>query len=104
MEYLNKLHIIPILISIFIAFFCGSLGARLAGRKNGCIGSIILGFIGSYLGQYLAVELQKAGMLSGVSLPLSFEIYGQKIHLLWNIIGATVFVALLNLVLGPQKK
>ena len=95
----DTLQIIPLFISIFIAFICGSIGARLAGRKNGCLGSIILGFIGSYLGQYLAVTF-----FADISLPLSFELYDQKIHLLWNIIGAVVFVACLNFILGPPKK
>ena len=89
---------VSIAVSLVVAFICGSLGARIAGRKNGCLGAIILGFIGSYIGQFIAEKIPVDNM------PLTYELMGQRVHFLWNIIGAFVFVALQNLIFGPPKK
>lgn len=77
------------LFSIVIAAIAGSIGARLAGRTKpqGCLVSIILGFIGSLLGGWLARQMD---------LPLLWTPAGFPV--IWAIIGAALFVALLNLI------
>ena len=88
---------LAIITSILIAFFCGAIASRIAGRSNNFLGAVILGFIGSSVGYYLA-EYTK------IALPLTYEINGQKVHFLWNIIGAASLVVLQNLIFGPSKK
>ncbi len=77
------------LFSLLIAAVAGSLGARLAGRTKpqGCLVSIVLGFIDSLLGGWLARQLD---------LPLLWNPRGFPV--IWAIIGAALFVALLNLI------
>lgn len=81
------------LFSLVIAAVAGSLGARLAGRDRplGCIASIVLGFIGSLLGSWLARQLH---------LPLLLTLGGFPV--IWAVIGAALFVALLNLIGGRR--
>lgn len=88
---------IQFITSIIIAFICGALGARIAGRSSSFFSSVLIGFIGSYIGQYLAQATK-------ITLPLTYTINGQTVHFLWNIIGAMVLVALQNLIFGPSKK
>lgn len=80
-----------ILLLLFIAGICGALGQTIAGYSHtGCLGSIVLGFIGALLGAWLARLL---------SLPELFAINvgGQTTFpIIWSIIGAALFVALLG--------
>ncbi len=100
-----EFKIIPLTISVIVAFACGTIGARIAGRREGCLGAIILGFTGSYLGQLLAEKLSLTEVMANIPIPipLSFDIAGEKIYFFWNIVGAAAFMALMNLVWGPPK-
>lgn len=77
------------LISLVIAAIAGSLGARIAGRTKpqGCLTSIVLGFIGSLLGGWLARQLDLPLLWTPADFPV-----------IWAIIGAALFVSLLNLI------
>ena len=92
-----------LIVTIFVAFVCGSIGARIGGRKSGCLGACMVGLVGSYLGQYFHLNF-----LQNVSLPISFQLPGTDIDILkqifWNIVGASVLIIIMNLILGPQKK
>ena len=81
------------LFSLAVAAFAGWLGARLAGRDEpvGCLTSIVLGFIGSLFGGWLARTLD---------LPLLWTVRGFPV--IWAVIGAALFVAVLNLVSGRR--
>jgi len=57
---------------------------------GGCLVSIALGFVGAMLGTWLA------GVL-GVGEILNIQIGGQSFPIVWSIIGAALFVALLAL-------
>lgn len=86
--------LIKFLILLLIAFICGSVGARLAGSGNkGCFTSIILGFIGALIGSWLSEKLGIADF-----------IYFKKIPIFWSIIGAAVFVAVINLISGSSGR
>lgn len=81
-----------ILILLVIAAVCGAIGKAIAGSaRGGLIVSIVLGFIGALLGPWVAGKL---------SLPEPFmvNIGGQPFPVLWSIIGAALFVAIIHLV------
>lgn len=81
-----------LLWALFIASIAGAIGARLAGRKGmGCLTSIVLGFIGALLGGWLADRL---------GLPLGVTAGGLPI--IWAVVGAALFVAILNLLSGKK--
>ncbi|WP_305909608.1 GlsB/YeaQ/YmgE family stress response membrane protein [Methylomarinum sp. Ch1-1] len=77
---------------LVVAGICGGLGQAIAGYSRvGCLGSIVLGFIGALLGAWLARAME---------LPELFVIrIGDEaaFPIIWSIIGAALFVALLGL-------
>jgi len=88
---------IDILISLIIAGIAGSIGRSLSGfSRGGCIISIVVGFIGAIIGTWLARELQLPD-------PFVVVIRGTSYNILWTIIGAVIFTAVLSLI-TPDKK
>lgn len=80
-----------LLIYIIIAAICGALGKAIAGEvRGGFIVSLILGFIGAILGPWIAQKLK-------LSEPFFISIGGHPFGILWAIIGAAVFVAIIHL-------
>ena len=80
-----------LLILIVIAAVCGSVGKAIAGSaRGGLIVSTALGFIGALLGPWVA------GML-GLPEPFMVTIGGHPFPILWSIIGAALFVAIIHL-------
>jgi uncharacterized membrane protein YeaQ/YmgE (transglycosylase-associated protein family) len=89
---------IDILISLIIAGIAGSIGRSLSGfSRGGCIISIVVGFIGAIIGTWLARELQLPD-------PFMITIRGTSYNILWTIIGAVIFTALLSLITPDKKK
>lgn len=85
------------LLLLFIAGICGSLAQALAGYSHGgCLVSIALGFVGAVLGTWLAKTM-------GLPEILSVQIGGQSFPIIWSIIGAALFVAVLNLAKRGKK-
>jgi uncharacterized membrane protein YeaQ/YmgE (transglycosylase-associated protein family) len=85
------------LLLLLIAGICGSLAQGLTGySRGGCLVSIALGFIGAILGTWLA-------HLLGLGEILAIQVGGQSFPIVWSIIGAALFVALLN-VLRPRRR
>jgi uncharacterized membrane protein YeaQ/YmgE (transglycosylase-associated protein family) len=83
--------IIQILILLLIAGVCGAIGQAITGYSHGgCLVSIALGFIGALLGTWLAGAL---GLPELIALPVG----GWKFPIIWSIIGAALFVAVINL-------
>jgi uncharacterized membrane protein YeaQ/YmgE (transglycosylase-associated protein family) len=81
-----------LIILIIIAAICGALGRAIAGEvRGGFIVSMVLGFIGTLIGPWIANQLK---------LPEPFLVHfsGQSFPVLWSIIGAAVFVALIHLI------
>ena len=84
--------LIQILILLLIAGLCGALGQAITGYSHGgCLVSIALGFIGALLGTWLAGAL---GLPELLVIPAG----GMKFPIIWSIIGAALFVALINLI------
>ncbi|HEY9232418.1 MAG TPA: GlsB/YeaQ/YmgE family stress response membrane protein [Blastocatellia bacterium] len=80
------------LILLLVAGICGSIGQAIAGySRGGCLVSIALGFIGALLGTYLAHAL-------GLPELFAIQIGGKPFPIIWSIIGATLFVAVLSLI------
>jgi uncharacterized membrane protein YeaQ/YmgE (transglycosylase-associated protein family) len=85
-----------LIVLIVIAALCGALGKALAGGGGGgLITSIALGFIGAILGPWVAAQLHLAE-------PLVLQVGGQPFPIVWSIIGAALFVALLHLMSGRR--
>ncbi len=79
---------------LFIASICGSIGSGLAGSsKKGCFTSIILGFIGALIGGWISKNIGIRDFL-----------YIRNIPVFWSIIGSSLFVAVVNLISGNNKK
>jgi uncharacterized membrane protein YeaQ/YmgE (transglycosylase-associated protein family) len=80
-----------LLLLIVIAAICGALGKAIAGGvRGGLIVSIVLGFIGAFLGSWVARLLK-------LPEPFTVIIGGHPFPILWSIIGAALFVAVIHL-------
>ncbi len=81
-----------LILFLVIAGICGAIGRAIAGGTHGgCLVSIALGFIGALLGPWLAHQFS-------LPEPLSVHISGHAFPVLWSIIGATLFVAIVHLI------
>ena len=81
-----------LLLLIAIAAVCGAIGKAIAGSvRGGLIVSIALGFIGALLGPWVARLLK-------LPEPLTVTIGGHPFPVLWSIIGAALFVAIIHLI------
>lgn len=84
--------IIQLLVLLLIAGVCGALGQAIGGYSHGgCLVSIALGFIGALLGTWLARVL---GLPELLAIPAG----GMKFPIIWSIIGAALFVAVIGLI------
>jgi uncharacterized membrane protein YeaQ/YmgE (transglycosylase-associated protein family) len=84
--------IIPILILLLVAGICGAIGQAIGGYSHGgCLVSIALGFIGALLGTWLASKL---GLPELFAVPVG----GLHFPIVWSILGAALFVAVINLI------
>jgi uncharacterized membrane protein YeaQ/YmgE (transglycosylase-associated protein family) len=84
--------IVEFLVLLVIAGICGSLAQALVGYSHGgCLISIVLGFIGALLGTWLA-------RLAGLPELFTIQLGGKSFPIIWSIIGAALFAALLSLI------
>ena len=91
------MSLLDFLLLLLIAGVCGSLGQAIAGySRGGCLVSIVLGFVGALLGGWLARLL---------NLPDVFTLMigGHVFPIVWSIIGAALFVALLGLLTAGRR-
>ena len=85
-----------LIVLIVIAAICGGIGKALAGGgPGGFVASIALGFIGALLGPWIARQFN-------LSEPLVLHVSGQPFPVVWSIIGAALFVAILHLMSGRR--
>lgn len=88
---------IELLLLLFIAGLCGSIGQAIAGfSRGGCIVSIAVGFIGALLGSWLSQQL-------GLPEFFSININGRSFPIIWSIIGSVIFVAIVGLITGKRR-
>jgi uncharacterized membrane protein YeaQ/YmgE (transglycosylase-associated protein family) len=89
--------ILQLLVLLFVAGVCGSIARGLAGQtRGGCLVSIALGFIGALIGRWLAEWL-------GLPEIIALRIGNQPFPVVWSIIGASLFVAVLALLSGGPR-
>src|SRR5258708_40070614 len=80
-----------LIVLIVIAAVCGAVARVLAGgRQGGLITSTALGFIGALFGPWLAHQLK-------LSEPLMLRVAGRPFPIVWSVIGAALFLAVLHL-------
>ncbi len=85
-----------LIVLVVIAAICGAVGRSLVGgSRGGLLTSVALGFIGALIGPWVAGQL-------GLSEPFVLRLSGQSFPILWSIIGAALFVALLHLLSGRR--
>jgi len=82
--------LLSFLILLLVAGICGAIGQAIVGFRGGILVSIALGFIGALLGVWIAREM-------GLSEMFAVSIGGQTFPIIWSIIGAALFVAVLSL-------
>jgi len=78
------------IILLIIAGVCGSIGQAISGySRGGCLLSIVIGFIGALIGM---------GLADFFNLPeiFMFRAGGVEFPVIWSIIGATLFVAVVG--------
>jgi uncharacterized membrane protein YeaQ/YmgE (transglycosylase-associated protein family) len=86
--------LVEFLILLLVAAVAGAIGQAIVGYSaGGCLGSIAVGFIGALLGAWIARAL-------GLPELFSINIGEQAFPLIWAIIGAALFVAIIKLISG----
>jgi len=84
--------LLSFLVLLLVAGICGSIGQAIAGfSRGGCLTSIALGFIGALFGMWLSRTL-------GLGEIFAVNIGGETFPIVWSIIGAALFVAVISLV------
>ncbi|HEX2735785.1 MAG TPA: hypothetical protein VHM70_29500 [Polyangiaceae bacterium] len=87
-----------LLVLLIIAGVCGALGRAIGGGTGGgFVVSIAVGFVGALLGSFAARHLQ-------LPEPLLFNVDGHGFPVLWSIIGAALFVAVMHLIAGDGSR
>lgn len=85
------MSVLDFIFLLIVAGICGALGQAISGySRGGCLVSIALGFIGALLGVALARFLNLPELLALNFGSTSFPV-------IWSIIGAALFVAVLGL-------
>jgi len=85
-----------LVVLVIIAAVCGAVGRALAGGgPGGLVVSTALGFIGALFGPWIAGQLH-------LSEPFVLRVGGQSFPIVWSIVGAALFVALLHLTSGRR--
>ena len=91
------LTVTGLLVLLIIAGICGAIGRSIAGgTPGGFLVSIAVGFVGALLGTFIA---------NWARLPelLVVTIDRHPFPILWSIIGASVFVAIIHLLSGRRR-
>jgi uncharacterized membrane protein YeaQ/YmgE (transglycosylase-associated protein family) len=85
-----------LILLVVIAAICGAVGKAIAGSaRGGLIVSTVLGFVGALIGPAVARALK-------LPEPFMVVIGGHPFPVLWSIVGAALFVALLHLISGRR--
>jgi uncharacterized membrane protein YeaQ/YmgE (transglycosylase-associated protein family) len=85
------MDLIDWLILLLVAGVCGAVGQTIAGySRGGCLVAVVLGFIGALLGVWLSRQF-------GLPELLVLNFGTRSFPIIWSIIGAALFMALLGL-------
>ncbi|MFN4259884.1 MAG: GlsB/YeaQ/YmgE family stress response membrane protein [Gemmataceae bacterium] len=84
------MSLLSFIVLLIIAGVCGMIGQAITGYSHrGCLASIALGFIGALIGHILQEKL-------GLPEPLPIRVGEATFPVIWSIIGATIFVAIIG--------
>ena len=84
--------LLELLVLLLVAGVCGAIGQLIAGStRRGWVVSVTLGIIGALLGAWMQRRLELPELV-----PVT--IGGMTFPILWSILGAVLFVALLGLI------
>jgi uncharacterized membrane protein YeaQ/YmgE (transglycosylase-associated protein family) len=87
-----------LLILLLIAGICGAIGRAIAGGSaGGVVVSIAVGFIGALLGTFMAHYMHLPELML-------VTVDRHPFPILWSIIGAAVFVAIVHLLSGGARR
>ena len=90
------MSILEFLLLLVVAGICGSIARAMVGYSHGgCLVSIALGFVGALIGTWLA----RAAKLPDL---LTIQLGGQPFPIVWSIVGAALFSAVLSLLTRPR--
>jgi len=93
----DAMSIFEILILLLVAGICGSIGQALGGySRGGCLVSIVLGFVGAPIGMWLKNA-------AGLPELIPVTVGGRTFPIVWSVIGAALFVALLGLLTRSRR-
>jgi uncharacterized membrane protein YeaQ/YmgE (transglycosylase-associated protein family) len=90
--------ILEFIVLLVIAGICGSIAQAIAGvSRGGCLVAIALGFIGALVGMWIA-------RAAGLPEPFEVRVGDEPFPVVWSIIGAALFAAVLSLLTrgGPR--
>ena len=90
--------IVDFLLLLIVAGLCGAIGQAITGYSaGGCLVSIAIGFIGALIGAWIARSF---------ALPELFALrFGTtEFPIIWSIIGAVVFVAVISIFTRSGKR
>jgi uncharacterized membrane protein YeaQ/YmgE (transglycosylase-associated protein family) len=88
--------ILDLLLLLVVAGICGALAQAISGySRGGCLVSIALGFIGALLGVWIARAMN-------LPEPLPVSVAGMDFPVIWSIVGAALFVALVGFLSRPR--
>jgi uncharacterized membrane protein YeaQ/YmgE (transglycosylase-associated protein family) len=92
------LSITGLLVLLIVAGICGGIGRAIGGGTGGgFFVSIAVGFVGALLGTFVAHYLKLPELLM-------VTVDRHPFPILWSIIGAALFVALIHLVSGGSAR
>jgi len=82
---------------LLVAGVCGGIAQAIVGfSRGGCLASVALGLIGALLGTWLSRQMELPELIA-----ISFG--EQDFPIVWSIVGASLFVALLSLISGGRR-
>ncbi len=92
--------ILDFILLILIASICGGIGQSIGGFKlgsGGCLMSAIVGVVGAIIGKWIATEM---------NFPQLWTLYvdGRPFPIIWSIVGAALFTAILGLIFKKTEK
>ncbi|MCL4202793.1 MAG: hypothetical protein KJ000_09870 [Pirellulaceae bacterium] len=92
------MSLVDFLVLLIVAGVCGMIGQAISGySRGGCLVAIALGFIGSLIGVWLKRTL-------GLPELLMLNIGGSQFPVVWSVLGAALFVAVIGFLSRQNRR